>query len=119
MSWIFDDLIHLRKFWKSAVVLAVLVAVGAWSVADYLAKTQISNLQSEVSLLKNQLEAKTGAAGPLPTYSLGGSNILIYNNPNWSTQDTARSVELDWNRLLDVEAYAVLRMRTEGEPTSS
>ena len=28
-------------------------------------------------------------------------------------------VELDWNRLVDVEAYAVLRMRTEGESTSA
>ena len=119
LSWIYDDLVHITKFWKSAVVLAVLVSVGTWSVADFLARTQISNLQSEVALLKSQLEARSGAAGPLPAYSLGGSNLLIFNNPKWATQDTSRNVELDWNRLIDMEAYAVLRMRTEGEPTSS
>ena len=119
LSWMFDNFVQIKKCWKPTVILAVLVAFGTWHVSNYLFSTQISNLQTEVALLKSQLAAKDGPATPLPTYSLGGSNILIYNNPNWSNQDTATRVELDWNRLKDVEAYAVLRMRTEGNATST
>ena len=119
LSWVFDNSAHIKKCWKPAVILAVLFAVGTWSVANYLSRIQISNLQSEVALLKSQLATEDGSVAPLPMYSLGGSNILIYKNPDWSTQDTAKEVELDWNRLIDVEAYAVLRIRTEGEPTST
>ena len=119
LSWLFDELAHIQKFPRLAVGLVLLAAVGSWYLANLLSRTQISNLQSEVALLKSQLAAADGPVGPLPTYSLGGSDILIYNSPNWTTQDTARRVELDWNRLVDVEAYAVLRMRTEGESTST
>ena len=54
--------------------------------------------------------------GPLPRYSLGGSNVLIYNNEDWTDQDTARRVELDWGSLAELDADALLRMRTEGDP---
>ena len=118
LSWIFDELAHMRQFPRVVVGLLLLSSGASWYLANLVSKTQISNLQSEVALLKSQLAAADGPVGPLPTYSLGGSNLLIYNNPNWSTQDTARRVELDWNRLADVEAFAVLRMRTEGKSTS-
>ena len=119
LSWLSDELAHIQEFQWLAVSLVLLTAGGVWPLARFLYRIQISNLQTEVALLKRQLEAADGSVGPLPTYSLGGSDILIYNNPNWLTQDTARSVELDWNRLIDVEAYAVLRMRTEGDPGST
>ena len=119
MSWVLDELAHIREFPRVAVGLVILAAVGGWYVANLLSRTQVSNLQSEVALLKSQLAAADGPDGLLPTYSLGGSNILVYSSPNWTTQDTARPVELDWNRLADVEVYAVLRMRTEGEPAST
>ena len=119
LSWLFDELAHIQEFPRLAVGLVLLAAVGSWYLAGLLSRTQISNLQSEVALLKSQLTAAEGPVGPLPTYSLGGSDILIYNSPNWTTQETAKRVELDWNRLVDVEAYAVLRMRTEGESTSA
>ena len=119
LSWLFDELAHIRKFPRSAVGLVLLAAVGSWYFANLLCNTQISNLKSEVSLLKSQLATAEVPIGPLPTYPLGGSDILIYNSPNWNTQQTAKTVELDWTRLVNVEAYAVLRMRTEGESTSS
>ena len=118
-SWLFDELAHIQMFPRVAVGLVILAALGGWYVASLLSRTQVSNLQSEVALLKSQLVAADDPGGPLPTYSLGGSNILIYNNPNWTTQNTARTVELDWNRLADLEVYAVLRMRTEGESAST
>ena len=119
LSWLSDELAHIQQFPWLAVSLVFLTAGGVWSLTNLLYRTQISNLQSEVALLKSQLEAADSSVGPLPTYSLGGSDILTYNNPNWATQDTARRVELDWNRLVDLEAYAVLRMRTEGDSTSA
>ena len=119
LNWLFDELAHIQQFPRSAVGLVVLAALGGGYLANLLSRTQISNLQSEVALLKSQLATVDGPLGPLPSYSLGGSNILIYTNPNWTTQDTAKRVELDWNRLVNVEAYAVLRMRTEGESEST
>ena len=119
MSWLFDEMAHIQKFPRMAVGLVILAALGGWYGASLLSGTQVSNLQSEVALLKTQLAATDGPGDPLPTYSLGGSNILIYKSPNWTTQETARRVELDWNRLADLEAYAVLRMRTEGESAST
>ena len=98
----------------------MLAALVGWYSANFLSRTTISNLQSEVALLKTQLASVSDSSlGPLPSYSLGGSDILIYTNPNWTTQDTAKRVELDWSRLVNVAAYAVLRMRTEGESVSA
>ena len=114
-NWLCDELPRIRQFWKSAVGIFLLGVLGGWFLTDLLLKTQISNLKSEVSLLKSQLATVDGPPSPLPSYSLGGSDLLTYNNPDWKTQDTARTVELDWNRLVNIEAYAVLRMRTEGE----
>ena len=33
----------------------------------------------------------------------------------WITQDVAQSVSLDWGRMTDVDAYAVLQMSADGE----
>ena len=122
LSWLnqlFDELGHIQEIPKLAVSLVATTAVGVWFLAGHLSKTQISNLQSEVALLKSQLATVDGPLGPLPRNSLGGSDILIYANPNWTRQDTAKRVELDWNRLANIEAYAVLLMRTEGESEST
>ena len=122
LSWLnqlFDELGHIQEIPKLAVSLVATTALVVWFLAGHLSKTQISNLQSEVALLKSQLETVDGPLGPLPSYSLGGSDILIYAIPNWTTQDTAKRVELDWNRLANIEAYAVLLMRTEGESEST
>ena len=95
----------------------VLSVLGGWHAAKSLSRTQISNLKTEVALLKSRLASTAdGPLGPLPSYPLGGSDILIYTNPNWTTQDTAKRVELDWKRLANVEAFVVLHMRTEGDP---
>ena len=118
LSWILEELAHLRQFPKVAVVLVVLAGGGGWYLASLLYKTQVSNLKSEVALLKSRLEAEDGGDRPLPIYPLGGSNVLVYSSAEWTTQDTAKRVELDWNRLGDVEAYAVLRIRAEGESAS-
>ena len=120
LNWLLDELAHIQQFPRLAVGLVVLAALGGWYSAKFLSRTQISNLQSEVALLKSRLASSAdGPLGPLPSYSLGGSDILIYTSPNWTTQDTAKTVELDWNHLVNVEAYAVLRMRTEGESAST
>ena len=168
LSWIFEELVHIKEFWKTALGLIVLVGVSTWTVKDYLERTQRSNLESEVTLLKSQVEAKNDEverikaqledrndevralksegqtnngevtavknelrvrtdevttlerelrarldevtalkselktksdelvltkreledarkeAGPLPTYSLGGSNVLVYSSPDWT-----------------------------------
>ena len=195
VSWALEELTHIKEFWKTALVLCVLVGGGTWAVKGYLERTQRSNLESEISLLKSQVQAKNDAveqikaelddrneelkalkteqdemtslkaelkiktdevtalgrelraqtdevkalknelkakedelvrtrselkaaqaeSGPLPTYSLGGSNVLVYESTEWTTQDTARKVELDWNALTNIDANAVLRIRTEGE----
>ena len=122
LSWLnqlFDELGHIQEIPKLAVSLVATTALVVWFLAGHLSKTQISNLQSEVALLKSKLATVDGPLGPLPSYSLGGSDILIYANPNWITQDTDKRVELDWNRLANIEAYAVLLMRTEGESEST
>ena len=72
MSWVLDELAYIRKFPRVAVGLVILAALGGWYAANFLSRTQISNLQSEVGLLKSQLAAADGPDGPLPTYSLGG-----------------------------------------------
>ena len=50
-------------------------------------------------------------------FSVGtGSNVLKYDSgETWINQDTARTVELDWGSLADLESDAVFRMRTEGD----
>ena len=119
LNWLFDELHHIQQFWRLAVGLCVLALLAGWGLASQLSKTQISNLKSEVALLNRQLATKASPPSPLPWYSLGGSNVLIYNSPNWTTQDTAEKVELDWDNLVNVEVDAVLRMRTEGVSASA
>ena len=105
LNWLLDELAHIQQFPRLAVGLVVLAVLGGWYSAKFLSRTQISNLQSEVALLKSRLASSAdGPLGPLPSYSLGGSDILIYTSPNWTTQDTAKTVELDWNHLVNVEA---------------
>ena len=65
MSWVLDELAHIRKFPRMAVGLVILAALGAWYTANFLSRTQISNLQSEVALLKSELTAADGPSGPL------------------------------------------------------
>ena len=119
LNWLIDEWAHIQEFWKLAAVLVLLAAVGGWQFSKLPYKTQISNLQSEVALLKSQLATADDSVGPLPMYSLGGSNVLIYNSRDWTPQDTAKKVELDWDRLTDLEAFAILRMRTEGDAQST
>ena len=118
LRWLPDEWAHIQKFPRLAVALIVLAAGGSWFLLDRLNEAQVSNLKSQVALLKSQLAASKEAGDPLPTYSLGGSNLLIYKSSSWAPQNTAKSVEIDWNRLAGVNAYAVLRMRTDGQPTS-
>ena len=81
LNWLFDELAHIQQFQRVAVGLVVLAAAGGWCLANFLSSTQISNLQSEVALLKSQLATVDGPLGPLPSYSLGGSDILNLYQP--------------------------------------
>ena len=125
LSWIFDELHHIRKLGRLVVSLCVLALIAGWGFASLLSKTQISNLKSEVALLNRQLAIADNPPSPLPWYSLGGSNILIYNYSDssdylgWTIQNTAEKVNLNWDNLVNVEAYAVLQMRAEGDPAST
>ena len=49
LNWLFDELTHIQQFPRSDVGLVVLAAAGTWYLADFLSRTQISNLQSEVA----------------------------------------------------------------------
>ena len=123
LNWLFDELQHIRQFGRLAVGLCVLALLAGWGFASLLSKTQISNLKSEVALLNRQLATADNPPRLLPWYSLGGSPLLTYNNhsesSDWSPQDTAEQVNLNWDNLVNVEAYAVLRMRAEGDPAST
>ena len=136
-QWVLDAIDGLRQFPRLAVaVVLVAGAVSWWASWWYYTRTisnlrsqsavlqtelqaranTISDLRSEVAQLRTQSEARTNAPpGPLPRYSLGGSDILVHHTDDWATQDTARRVELDWDSLEDLEADAVLRVRTEGD----
>ena len=125
LNWLFDELHHIRQFKRLAVGLCVLALLASWGLASLLSKTQISNLKSEVALLNRQLATADNPPSLLPWYSLGGSNLLIYNYSDssdslkWSIQKTAEKVNLNWDNLVNVEAYAVLQMRAEGDPAST
>lgn len=119
LNWLFDELTRIQQFPRTAIGLVVIAALGGWYIASFLYRNQISNLESEVALLKSQLATAESRVDVLPSYSLGGSEVLIYNSATWTTQDTARTVELDWSRLGDVDANAVLRLRTEGDSASA
>ena len=134
---VLDAIDGLRQFPRLAVALVLVAgAVSWWASWWYYTRTisnlttqaavlqtqlegrtnTISNLRSEVTQLQTQLAGRTNAPpGPLPSYSLGGSDVLVHHIDDWATQDTARRVELDWDSLADLEADAVLRIRTEGD----
>ena len=117
-EWLLNDLSGILQFPRLAVGIFSLGLLVGWWAKRTLSSTQVANLQSEVALLKSQLEAANASPGPLPSYSLGGSDTLVYNNENWTTQDTAKKVGLDWSVLKNIEAYAAVRLRTEGESPS-
>ena len=115
LQWVLGEIDGLRQFPRLAVALVLCAgAVSWWASWWYYTRTisnlrsqvgllqtelqthegTISNLRSEVDQLQSQLEASQDTPpGPLPRYSLGGSNVLIYNNEDWTDQDTARTVE--------------------------
>ena len=118
LSWLnqlFDELGHIQEIPKLAVSLVATTAGGG----VVLSGPPVENPDIEPAKRSGSAKEPTGDCGwpawSSSSYSLGGSDILIYANPNWTTQDTAKRVELDWNRLANIEAYAVLLMRTEGE----
>ena len=81
LNWLLDEFAHIQQFPRLAAGLVVLAGVGGWYFAKLLSRPQISNLKSEVALLKSRLKSTAGGQlGPLPSYSLGGSDILIYTN---------------------------------------
>ncbi len=112
LEHVVDNWRVVLKYPLLAVALVVLGAVPAWFSRGVV----VSNLESEVALLKSQLEAAGRAPqGPLPSYSLGGSAILFRSSPEWATPSTARRVELDWGRLEGIDVNAVLQIRSRGE----
>lgn len=111
-DWLINDLQAIREHPRTAVALFMVGALLAWWVRG----VTVSNLQSQVALLQTRLEVGPDSLPrPLPSYPLGGSDILVYNSAEWTKQDTARTVELDWRHLAGVDAHAVLRMRSEGD----
>ena len=46
----------MRQFWRLALGLCVLALLAGWYLGGLLSQTQISNLKSEMALLKRQLE---------------------------------------------------------------
>ena len=108
---------RLRQFPRAVVVLVLCVGAVVWAVSSWYYRRTISNLETHVGLLQGQLDVRPAPRpGPLPSYSLGGSDLLIYKSgETWIYQeDTQTRVELDWGSLADIDADAVLRMRTEG-----
>ena len=139
LQWVLDEIGGLRQLPRLAVALVLCAAAVSWWTSRWYYTGTISNLRSQAELLRTELEARTNTIsnlrsevdqlqaelgarpdtppGPLPRYSLGGSNILVYNSgETWIQQDTARRVELDWGSLGDLDADAVLRVRSEGDP---
>ena len=60
LDWISQEIVHIKKFWRTALVLTVLVSGAIWAVKDYLEGTQKSNLQSELAVLRARLESGSG-----------------------------------------------------------
>jgi hypothetical protein len=139
LQWILDEIGGLRQFPRLAVALVLCAAAASWWTSRWHYTGQISNLRSQIDLLQTEVDVRTNTIsnlrseveqlqteleagpgtllGPLPRYSLGGSNILVYNSDErWTRQDTARNVELDWGSLDDLEADVVLRLRADGTP---
>ena len=119
---LWDELHGIRQFPFLAVLLVLLAVVLSWKMSQWMSKNRIATMQermatiqSENNLLKSQSAVTADWQGPLPVYSFGGSDTLVYNNPDWNTQVTARPVLLDWGRMADIDAYAVLRMSADGE----
>ena len=111
-----DEIDVLKQFPTVAFALVVVVGLAVWGASRWFYTGTISNLKSQVALQQSQLEARPDSPlGPLPSYPLGGSDIMVYNSEGWTNQDTRRRVTLDWGSLGDVDADAVLHMRTEGE----
>ena len=115
-----DECHGIRQFPFLAVILVLIVAMFSWNVSQWFSENRMATMQermatiqSENDLLKSQSAVTANRQGPLPVYSFGGSVILVYNNPDWTTQYTTRPVLLDWSRMADIDAYAVLRMRAD------
>ena len=97
---------------KSSALRCVAAAIGALSAWSLRGAT-ISNLQSQVDLLRVRLEvgSESSPPFPLPEYSLGGSEFGTLSSDEWVNPTTARRIELDWGGLGGVDVQAVLRMR--------
>ena len=122
-QWLRDEGHGIQEFKVLAVILVVLPAVLSWVTSQWLLENRMATMQermatiqSENDLLKSQTAATADWQGPLPEYSFGETSLLVYNSSEiWITQDVAQSVSLDWGRMADVDAYAVLRMSADGE----
>ena len=115
-QWLRDEGHGIQEFKVLEVILVVLPAGLSWVTSQWLLENRMATIQSENDLLKSQTAATADWQGPLPEYSFGETSLLVYNSSEiWITQDVAQSVSLDWGRMADVDAYAVLRMSADGE----
>ena len=115
-QWLRDEWHGIQQFPVLAVILVLLAAGLSWVTSQWLLKNRMATIQSENDLLKSQAAVIADRQGPLPEYSFGETSLLVYNSSEiWITQDVAQSVSLDWGRMTDVDAYAVLQMSAGGE----
>lgn len=63
LGWMSQEIVHIKKFWRAALVLMVVISVVIWVAKDYLEGTQKSNLQSELAVLRTQLFSERAAIG--------------------------------------------------------
>ena len=108
-DWLLNNWRVVREHPRLAVALFMIGALSAW----LLLSVTISNLQSQVDLLRVRLEvgSESSPPFPLPEYSLGGSEFGTLSSDEWVNPTTARRIELDWGGLGGVDVQAVLRMR--------
>ena len=115
-QWLRDEWHGIQQFPVLAVILVLLAAGLSWVTSQWLLENRMATMQSEIDLLKSQTAVTADWQGPLPEYSFGETSLLVYNSSEiWITQDVAQSVSLEWGRMADVDAYAVLRMSADGE----
>ena len=63
LSWVFDEAVQVKRFWKTSVLLGAVLIGGTWIVKDYLDSTQKSNLRSEATVLRTQLDSERSELG--------------------------------------------------------
>ena len=61
LSWVFEEAVQIKRFWKTSVLLGAVLIGGTWTVKGYLDSTQKSNLRSEATVLRTQLDSDRAA----------------------------------------------------------